>query len=35
MAQGGIMQVTPEEYLAAKNAGTLDSGIFYAVTELA
>lgn len=35
VAQGGIMQVTPEEYLAAKNAGTLDSGIFYAVTELA
>ena len=33
VAQGGIMQVTPEEYLAAKNAGTLDSGIFYAVTE--
>ena len=33
VAQGGIMQVTREEYLAAKTAGTLDSGVFYAVTE--
>lgn len=33
IAQGGIMQVTREEYLSAKAAGTLDSGIFYAVTE--
>lgn len=33
VAQGGIMQVTPEEFLAAKTAGTLDPGVFYAVTE--
>lgn len=33
VAQGGIMQVTREEYLAARTAGTLDSGVFYAVTE--
>ena len=33
VAQGGIMQVTREEYLAAKAAGTIDPGIFYAVTE--
>ena len=33
IAQGGIMQVTREEYLAAKAAGTIDPGIFYAVTE--
>lgn len=33
VAQGGIMQVTREEYLAAKAAGNLDSGVFYAVTE--
>ena len=33
VAQGGIMQVTREEFLAAKAAGTLDSGIFYAITE--
>lgn len=35
VAQGGIMQVTREEYLAARAAGTVDSGIFYAVTEIA
>lgn len=34
VAQGGIMQVTREEYLAARAAGTIDSGVFYAVTEL-
>ena len=33
VAQGGIMQVTREEYLAARTAGTLDSGVFYAITE--
>ena len=33
VAQGGIMQVTREEFLAAKAAGTLDSGVFYAITE--
>ena len=33
VAQGGIMQVTREEFLAARTAGTLDSGVFYAVTE--
>ena len=33
VAQGGIMQVTREEYLAARTSGTLDSGVFYAVTE--
>ena len=33
VAQGGIMQVTRDEYFAAKAAGTLDAGVFYAVTE--
>lgn len=33
VAQGGIMQVTRDEFLAAKAAGTLDAGVFYAVTE--
>lgn len=33
VAQGGIIQLSKAEYLAAKQAGTLDSGIFYAVTE--
>ena len=32
-AQGGIVQLTKAEYLAAKAAGSLESGIFYAVTE--
>lgn len=30
-AQGGIMQVTSAEYQAAKEAGTIDPGTFYAV----
>ena len=33
VAQGGIVQLTKAEYLAAKQAGTLESGVFYAVTE--
>ena len=33
VAQGGIVQLTKAEYLAAKAAGSLESGIFYAVTE--
>ena len=33
VAQGGIVQLSKAEYLAAKQAGTLESGIFYAVTE--
>lgn len=33
VAQGGIMQVTKDEYLAAKASGALDPGVFYAVTE--
>ena len=31
VAQGGIMQVTSAEYQAAKEAGSIDPGIFYAV----
>ena len=33
VAQGGIMQLSREEWLAAKTAGSLDPSVFYAVTE--
>lgn len=33
VAPGGIVQLTREEWLAAKTSGALDSSVFYAVTE--
>lgn len=33
IAQGGLVQLSREEWLAAKTAGSLDPSVFYAVTE--
>ena len=34
VSQGGMLEITRDEWMAAKSAGTLDPRVFYAVTEV-